>query len=130
MGLRIAAAAEDRMPASLLTVVAAQQFTPEMAADLAKTNLAIFVDASTADEPGAIRVTSVSIRSETPDSHRLDPPALLSLVQQLCGHAPARAFVLTIGAGSFDYGENISPALRTAVPKAVRLIRNLIEAFD
>ena len=53
VGLRIAEAAEKLFPASRLRIVAAQQFTPEMAADLAATELVIFVDACAADEPGA-----------------------------------------------------------------------------
>ena len=60
VGLRIAEAAEQLFPASRLRIVAAQQFTPEMAADLAATDLAIFVDASVGDDPGAIRVHAPS----------------------------------------------------------------------
>jgi hydrogenase maturation protease len=113
-----------------LRVVAAQQFTPEMAADLAATELAIFVDASAADEPGSIRVVSLAARDESPETHRLDPPALLAMAQSVCGHAPARAFALTIGAGSFGYGEEISGPLRQAVPRALRLLTNLVTAFS
>jgi hydrogenase maturation protease len=130
VGLRIAEAAEHLFPASRLRVVAAQQFTPEMAADLAATELAIFVDASAADEPGSIRVVSLAARDESPETHRLDPPALLAMAQSVCGHAPARAFALTIGAGSFGYGEEISGPLRQAVPRALRLLTNLVTAFS
>lgn len=130
MGLRIAEAAEQLFPASRLRIVAAQQFTPEMAADLAGTELAIFVDASAADEPGAIRVIPVAAREESHETHRLDPAALLEMAQSLCGHVPARAFALTIGAGHFDYGEEISGPLRQAVPRALRLLTNLVRAFS
>jgi hypothetical protein len=51
------------------------------------------------------------------------------MAQTLCGHAPARAFALTIGAGCFDYSEEISGPLRHAVPRAVRLLGNLVAAF-
>ena len=129
VGLKIAEAAEHLFPASRLRVVAAPQFTPEMAADLASTDLAIFVDASVADQRGAIRVLPVTARDVSPETHRLDPPALLAMAQTLCGHAPARAFALTIGAGCFDYSEEISGPLRHAVPRAVRLLGNLVAAF-
>jgi hypothetical protein len=36
---------------------------------------------------------------------------------------------LTIGAGCFGYGEEISGPLRQAVPRAVRLLGNLVSAF-
>jgi hydrogenase maturation protease len=130
VGLRIAEAAEKLFPASRLRIVAAQQFTPEMAADLAATELVIFVDACAADEPGAIRVAAVAAEEESPETHRLDPPALLAMAQSLCGHAPARAFALTIGAGCFGYGEEISGPLRQAVPRALRLLTNLVTAFS
>ncbi|MGB9031647.1 MAG: hydrogenase maturation protease [Acidobacteriaceae bacterium] len=130
VGLRIAEAAEQLFPASRLRIVAAQQFTPEMAAELATTELVIFVDASAADEPGAIRVIPVAARKESPDTHRLEPAALLAMAQSLCGHAPARAFALTIGAGCFGYGEEISGPLRQAVPRALRLVTNLVTAYS
>jgi hydrogenase maturation protease len=145
VGLRIAEAAERLFPASRLRIVAAQQFTPEMAAELAATELVIFVDACAEDEPGAIRVVSVAACAEWPDhanqptagslgapvweTHRLDPPALLAMAQTFCGHVPAHAFVLTIGAGCFGYGEELSGPLRQAVPRAVRLVTNLVTAF-
>ncbi|HEX4006695.1 MAG TPA: hydrogenase maturation protease [Acidobacteriaceae bacterium] len=129
VGLRIAAAVEECIPASRLRVVAAQQFTPEMAADLAAAELVIFVDASAADEPGAIRVVPVCACVERPETHRLDPAALLALAQTLCGHAPARAFALTVGAANFGYGEDLTGPLLQAVPRAARLVTNLVSAF-
>jgi hydrogenase maturation protease len=130
VGLRIAEAAEHLFPASRLHIVAAQQFTPEMAADLAATDLVIFVDASAVDEPGAIRVVPVTPQADAPDTHRLDPPALLAMAQTFCGHAPARAFALTVGACRFGYGEELSGPLRQAVPRAVRLLTSLVTAFS
>lgn len=129
VGLKIAEAVEHLLPATRLRIVAAQQFTPEMAAELAETDLAIFVDASAVDEPGAIRVLPVAVSDEAADTHRLDPPALMGLAQTLCGHVPSRAFALTVGAGHFGYGEEISGPLRQAVPRAVRLVTNLVAAF-
>jgi hydrogenase maturation protease len=129
VGLRIAEAAEQMVPATQLRIVAAQQFTPEMAADLAETELVIFVDASATDEPGAIRVEPVAPRPEVPSTHRLDPPGLMALAASVCGHAPAHAFALTVGASHFGYGEEISGPLRQAVRQAVRLVTNLVGAF-
>ncbi len=129
IGLQVAAAAEQLFPAAVLRTVAAQQFTPEMAADLAATELAIFVDACVNDEPGAIRIVSLVACNEVADTHRLDPPALLAMAHSLCGHAPAHAFALTIGAGCLGYGEEISGPLRQAVPRALRLLGNLVAAY-
>ena len=129
IGLRIAEAAEKLFPSSRLRIVAAQQFTPEMAADLAQTELVIFVDACLTDDPGAIRVVPVTAETELPETHRLDPPALLAMAETFCGHAPAHAFALTIGAGHFGYGEPITGRVCQAVPRALRLVTNLVTAF-
>lgn len=139
VGLRIAEAVEELLPASRLRIVAVQQWTPELAGDLAEAGLAIFVDASATDEAGEIRVRAIAgpaepgewpgLETHRLDPHRLEPEALMALAQQLCGHGPARAFAVTVGAGSFQYGEEISGKVRQAVPRAVRLVGNLVAAF-
>lgn len=129
VGLRIAEAAEQLFPASRLQIVAAAQFTPEMAVDLAATDLAFFVDASACDEPGAIRIRPVGPCAAPAETHGLDPPALLALAEEVSGRAPARAFVLSVGAARLGYGEDLSGPLRQAVPRAVRLLGNLLAAF-
>ncbi len=133
VALRIAEAAERIFPASRLRIVAAQQFTPEMAAELARAELAIFVDACVTDEPGAIGIAPVAAApvpsgsgTALAESHRLDPPALLALARELCGRAPAQAFAVTIGAGSLGYGEQMSGPVRQAVPRALRLLQSLL----
>jgi len=129
VGLRIAEAVQHLFPDSRLRIVAAQQFTPEMAGDLAATDLVIFVDASVGDEPGGIRIRSLAACAESPDSHRLDPPALLAMAGKLCGHTPAHAFALTVGAGHLGYGAELTGPVRQAIPRACRLIGNLLHAF-
>jgi hydrogenase maturation protease len=145
VGWQIAEAAEQMaardFPAARLRIVTVQQWTPELAEEVAGAKLAIFVDASATDEPGAIRVREVSprpsvkagqkwgTRAEVSETHRLEPAALLALAEQVCGNAPERAFVVTVGAGSFGYGEEISGRVRQAVPRAVRLVGNLMAAF-
>lgn len=129
VGLRIAEAVERSLPASLVRIVAAQQFTPEMAADVAATDLAIFVDASLGDDPGAIRVRAVEAGGDSAETHRMDPAALLAMAHSLCGHTPAHAFVLTVGAGRLGYGTEIAGPVRQAIPRACRLVGNLLSAF-
>ncbi|MGB6131790.1 MAG: hydrogenase maturation protease [Acidobacteriaceae bacterium] len=136
VGLRIAEAAEQLFPASRLRIVAAQQFTPEMAVQLAEAKLAIFVDACLTDEPGAIRISRVAAQQSArgsgaaeaglEETHRLDPPALLALAKALCGRTPAQAFAITIGVESLGYGEQMTGPLRQAVPRALRLVESLL----
>lgn len=130
VGLRIAEAVEHLFPASRLRIIAAQQFTPEMAADLASTDLAIFVDACVGDDPGAIRIAPVPAIADSPETHRLDPPALLARAGSLCGHRPAHAFALTVGAGRLGYGTEITGPVRQSIPRACRLVGNLLSVFN
>ena len=130
VGLRIAEAVEQVFPASRLRTVAAQQFTPEMAADLASTDLAIFVDACTGDDPGAIRIHAVAACADSVETHRLEPPALLAMAGALCGHTPAHAFALTVGAGHLGYGTEVVGPVRQAIPRACRLVGNILHAFS
>ncbi|MGC2581456.1 MAG: hydrogenase maturation protease [Acidobacteriaceae bacterium] len=130
VGLQIAEAVEQLFPTSRLRIVAAQQFTPELAAELAATDLAIFVDACVDDDPGAIRVTPVAASADPPETHRLDPPALLAMAGSLCGHTPVHAFALTVGARRFGYGTEIAGPVRQAIPRACRLVGNLLRAFS
>ncbi len=146
VGWRIAEAVERAFPGARLRIIAVQQWTPELAEEIAGTELAIFVDASATDEAGAIRVRTVSspgftrpvpqgggqgwgTRTRLVETHQLEPAGLLALAKQVCGHAPVRAFVVTVGAGSFQYSEEISGKVRQAVPRAVRLVGNLVAAF-
>ena len=129
VGLRIAEAVEKLLPEARLRVVAAQQFTPEMAADLAASHLVIFVDACAGDDPGAIRVCAVAPRADSRETHRLDPPALLAMAGSLFGHIPEHAFALTVGAAQFGYRTEVSGPLRQAIPRACRLVENLLTAL-
>ncbi len=136
VGWRIADAARFGMPG--LRTVVVQQWTPELVEEIADAKLAIFVDASVRDEAGAIRVGVLRspkaaqgdhTRGIQAETHQLDPLALLALAEEVCGHAPARSFLVTVGADSFHYGEDISARVRQAVPRAARLVGNLIATF-
>jgi hydrogenase maturation protease len=130
VGLEIARAAEQTFPNTRLRIVAMQQWTPELVEEIAGTALAIFVDACVDDEPGGIRVRPLKASNKPADTHRPEPAGLLGLAQQVCGHAPARAFAVTVGAESFQYGEGISGRVRQAVPRVLRLLENLVTAFS
>ena len=70
-------------------VIASHQLTPEMALDISRSEFVVFLDASSAEEPGKISQTRI-----LPDTahvgftHQLTPATLLSLAEQLYGHAP------------------------------------------
>ena len=56
-------------------------------------------------------------------THAMNPEALLALAVQLYSHAPARAFLLTVGGQSFDHADQLSEPAHSAIPQALDLIK-------
>jgi Ni,Fe-hydrogenase maturation factor len=59
--------------------------------------------------------------------HHLDAGALLALAAYIGGKTP-RAYVITVGAESFDYTEKLSATVAAVVPRVVETVRRLIHA--
>jgi hydrogenase maturation protease len=122
--------AEEKFSAcSDLRVISSQQWTPELAHDLACAESAIFIDCSIASAPGSVNLLPVhgAKVSQALATHHLGAPELLALSQDIYGEQPRRAFLLTIGAGSVELGEEFSAAGTAALPGACRLLKNAIE---
>jgi hydrogenase maturation protease len=118
--------------------LAVHQLTPELAADLAAVDRAIFVDASaggrheeieivslTAQEPGA----QADRRPANVDGHRGDPRALLALCQLAYGRRP-RAWWVTVPAVCLDFGETLSSATAAGMADALEAVRVLVEGRE
>jgi hydrogenase maturation protease len=105
------------------------QLVPELAETLAGHRGVVFVDARAGGTPGAVRSEAVGpAGAATPLSHTLSPAAVLLYAERLYGHAPAAAIV-TIAGASFEYGQDISPEARGAIPGAVQSIQDLARAW-
>jgi hydrogenase maturation protease len=109
-------------------VLPRHQLTPELADPLSQARLAVFVDARVGELPGAIVREEISARPPRPGafSHHFDPPALLAWAQWLYGAAPARAIVYSVVGQTFDYSEQLSPAVLAAVPTLQEQIVSLV----
>ncbi len=84
-----------------------QQLVPELADDLRGRRVVVFVDAAATLAPGAVatRRLTASEGGEAPGlAHHFGPEALLLLADRLYEARP-RAFLVTIGASSFDLGD-------------------------
>lgn len=100
----------------------AQQLTPEMAECVSRAQGVVFVDARRDGSPGEVRCEAITPSAgSNPLAHSLSPQALLLLAEQLYGRAP-RAVVVSIAGERFGLGEDLSPAVRRAVPRAVRSV--------
>jgi hydrogenase maturation protease len=121
VGLRIAEWAEERFQENLdVRVLARQQFTPELAADIAAAESVIFVDSSVELQAGRVDFFPAQLQPSNNDgaSHHLDANGLLELAQELYGSRPAHAMLLAVGAGSMELGETLSNEVEAALPRA------------
>lgn len=108
---------------------AVHQLTPELAAELATAQMAIFVDAY--PESSTVQVHSLSHEApETtnPLGHTSNPRSILTLAKTLYDATPAAWWVL-IPAVNFDFGEQLSPVTEAGVAVAVEKINQLINDY-
>jgi len=108
--------------------IATRQLTPELAEELARASLAIFVDARPVVGE-AVEAIALHPLVPTIDSgalgHTSDPRALLALALTLYGHAPP-AWLLTVPAITFELGAPLSAVAEHGVGVALGQIGELL----
>lgn len=114
-----------------LRVLSTQQWTPELAEEVAQARAVLFLDCAIDSPPGAVRLLAVE---PTPTAHHLathhlGAPQLLALARELYGSLPSEAYLLSVGAGSTAFGESFSPAVAAALPEACRQLEAAVEGF-
>jgi len=109
-------------------VVYRQQWTPELADEIARSQSVIFIDASTNAPPGAIELRRVSPARDMgpPATHHLNAQQLLGVCQELYETLPRNSLLLTIGAGSVGFGETFSTPVHDSLPEACRLLEKSV----
>jgi hydrogenase maturation protease len=125
----LAAWAEERFASNpSIRVISPQQWTPELAEDLASAQSAIFIDCSLAHAPGSIEIVPINPASgeAAPATHHLGAPQLLALARDLFSSTPQQAFLLTIGAASTELGEEFTEPVLSALPHACKLLEDAI----
>ena len=105
-----------------------QQWMPELAEPISKAELVIFVDASTELAPGTVACRKLQPAPHSAQSitHQTSPESLLWLAGELYGQHPPNAYLVTVGAASFDLSEKLSDPVRHAIPHAVERIKALL----
>jgi hydrogenase maturation protease len=111
-----------------LRVVSRQQWTPELAEEIARAEAALFIDCSLESAPGSISLSPVEPNSQVPGlaTHHLSAAELLALARELYAALPREALLLTIGAGSVELGEGFSDAVKAVLPQACRRVEEII----
>jgi len=129
VGLFLAEWAEQRFadqPA--VHILFRQQWTPELAEDIAHAHSILFIDCSVDSAPGSLRLTPVEPTASNQGlaTHHSGAAELLALARDLFNSLPRNAQLLTIGAGSTELGEVFSDAVTAALPEACRLIEETV----
>jgi hydrogenase maturation protease len=124
-------AAERFREDSNVHVVARQQWTPDLAADIAAADSVLFVDSSVDSVPGRVSLVAVPSNRGIGDarSHHLEAHELLGLTRSLYGSMSAHALLLTVGAGSTDLGETLSDPVEAALPRARGVLEKTVLRF-
>ena len=106
--------------------LANHQLIPELAAELAQVDLAIFVDACQSADKNAVEVHSLKPSNSIElKSHFSDPEALLSLTLALFGKYP-QAWWVIVPVTNFELGECLSPLAKRGIEQALKQIRGLL----
>ena len=108
-------------------IISRQQWTPELAEEIANAHSVLFIDCSIDSVPGSIHLAPVvpAAALEAIATHHQSAAALLALTRDIYSSQPT-AKLLTIGAASTELGEQFSEAVTAALPKACRLIEETI----
>ncbi len=100
----------------------AHQLTPELAEPVSHAAGVVFVDASREGRPGTIRCEPLRpATGSNPLAHSLSPRGVLLYAEALYGRAPQAAAVSVTGE-RFGMGEQLSPAVRRALPWTIRTV--------
>ena len=108
--------------------ISCQQWTPDLAEDVAGAENVLFVDCALDQAPGHVLVKEIAAESIRPGlvTHHLGAAELLCVAEEFYSGRPRRACLLTIGAGSIDVGEQLSREMEAALPDARDLLEQTV----
>jgi hydrogenase maturation protease len=124
VGLKAAAAiAGLQLPG--VNTIACHQLMPELAEPIAAARAVIFVDAACDSDNGVqVRMIEPLVTVRTL-AHTGSPQSLLDLARELFGRCPP-AWMISIPAFTFDFGEQLSPQAGKGLASAIEEIRKLL----
>jgi hydrogenase maturation protease len=101
-------------------VIDAHQLLPEMAHTISRYDIVFFVDAAAGGVPGTFAHSLLEpvTEDEAAFSHNVTPARLLLAAEMLYGNRPA-AELCTVAGGSFEFSEQLTPAVAATVPLVV-----------
>jgi hydrogenase maturation protease len=109
-------------------IISRQQWTPELAEEVAHADSVLFIDCSVDSAPGSIKLLPVgpAATAQGLSTHHSGAAELLAMTREFYNSLPRTSMQLTIGAGSTEMGEEFSPAVKAAFPEACRLLEEAV----
>lgn len=113
------------------TVLSLHQLTPELAIDISRASVVVLIDAVLGGRAGEVtvgRLAATDASAPTPAAsftHHLDAASLVALATGLFGGDP-RVHLLTIAAATMDVGDQLSPDVTAALPRAIQTVVDLV----
>ena len=121
--------AEEKFRDNLaIRVISRQQWTPDLAEEIAAAESVLFIDCSIASAPGSVAINEVQPSAPAAGlaTHHQGASELLALALELYNSLPRSAQLLTIGAASTELGEQFSDPVLDAIPTACSLLERTI----
>ena len=124
LGLEIASRLAASIRDEAIEVVALPQLAPELSELINEVGLVIFIDSSHIGRPGswACEVVEPDATSLHTLGHHLTPESLLAYTQALFNTSP-RALLVSVAGESFDFGQELSPAVANVLPVVEQFVR-------
>ncbi len=111
-----------------IRVIARQQWTPDLAEEIARSGSVLFIDCSIASPPGSVQIRTIEPSSPAQGlaTHHQGAQELLALAHEFYNSLPLHALLLTIGAGSTELGEEFTEPVLDAIPEALALLERIV----
>jgi hydrogenase maturation protease len=125
IGPWLAARAEERFAANpSVQIISRQQWTPELAEDIAHAESVLFVDCAMNAQPGAVLLAPIAPEADSraPATHQSSAAELLALSRSLYSTIPHTSLLLTVGAASLELRESFSAEVAAVLPEAFALL--------
>ena len=110
-----------------VTVFARHQLTPELALDINRAALVVFVDAGRGPPAGTFTMERMQATASSGSgwSHILNPSSLVDLARELYGRVP-EVVVIKVGVESLMIGDRLSPVVEASLPGLVDAVAELV----
>ena len=122
---RVAASRIEALALPNVAVRSQSQLTPELALDITRSDVVVFVDANIeCTEMTVLPVQDIG-RGAQSMSHHTDPATLLLLADDL-GRMPPHVYTVSIPATNLELGFDLSPNTAAAVDETVKAIARIV----